>query len=257
VKYDRPISELLAECVQKLREPYTAKQIVAWFAARYPDVAEGSVRAHINAMNGSNLNRGTHQPFLGSRPPLLRQISRGQYVRWSGSALRAPSLPEPPPPPSLPKTQAKATRGVATEEWSWEGNVQARLLRHLTAEGWDITRVADTGSKESGTDVIVRRDGRTMHLEVKGWPSASYRDPAKADLTKPTLPATQARVWFNDGVVHVLRLRESHPDDAVGLVFPDYPTYRRLAEGIGGSLRRCEIEVLLVAADGQCEVITP
>ncbi|MDX6254088.1 MAG: hypothetical protein QOJ11_422 [Frankiales bacterium] len=96
-----------------------------------------------------------------------------------------------------------------------------------------------------------------MHLEVKGWPSGAYRDPAKAGLTKPTQPAAQARVWFNDGVVHVLRLRDSHPDDAVGLVLPDYATYRRLAEDIAGSLRRCEVDVLLVTEVGRCTIVTP
>lgn len=258
MKYDRPIHELLADCVAELREPYTASQIIAWFARRYPDIAESSVRSHINALNGSNANRGVHHSHLGNRPPLLRQVTRGQYVRWSGSALRAPTVPAPPTAlVSVPRSIVKTVAGVATEEWFWEGNVQALLLQHLTGEGWDIMRVADTGSKEAGTDVIVSRDGRTLHLEVKGFPSSSYRDPAKAGLTKPTLPATQARVWFNDAVVHGLRLRDAQPDDRVGLVFPDYPTYRRLAAGVADSLRRCEVEVMLVAQDGRCSSVVP
>ncbi len=53
MKYDRPIHELLRECAEDLREPFTAPDVVGWFAARYPDVAASAVRAHIQAMPGN------------------------------------------------------------------------------------------------------------------------------------------------------------------------------------------------------------
>jgi Holliday junction resolvase-like predicted endonuclease len=252
VKYDRPIHELLRECAQELREPFTAGDIIGWFTARYPDIATSAVRAHIQAMTGNVPNREENHPHLGSRPPVLRRTSRGIYVRWAGSAMGAGSpelarIVTAPAPPGEPVPAA-----VATEEWFWEGNVQAKLLTHLVGEGWDILRVADTRSREGGTDVVARRDGRLLHVEVKGWPSTSYRNPEKAHLKKPTLPATQARVWFNDAVVHALRLRDAHPDDEVAMCLPDQETYRALCRGINNSLQRCQVAVLLVRRDGAC-----
>jgi hypothetical protein len=265
MKYDRPIHELLKDAASELKEPFTAKEIVAWFASRYPGVATSAVRAHVQAMTGNVPNREQNHPHLGSRPAVLRRVGHGLYVRWTGSAVgdRLPQPEAPPAPDGLmnpldaePREPADALMAVAaSDEWFWEGNVQSKLLAHLVSHGWDVVRAADTRSRESGTDVIVRRGGRLLHVEVKGWPSATYRDPAKAHLKKPTLPATQARVWFNDAVVHGLRLREAHPEDDVALCFPDKDTYRALCRGIAGSLKKCGIELLVVDVDGRVSAL--
>ncbi|MCU1588989.1 MAG: hypothetical protein JWP11_245 [Frankiales bacterium] len=258
MKYDRPIHELLKDAAAQLTEPFSAKDIVAWFNAHYPDVATSAVRAHIQAMTGNVQNREENHPYLGARPPVLRRVGHGVYVRWSGSAIadRLSAVVSKTVPSIAQVAAAAASRAdpvplAHSEEWFWEGNVQSRLLSHLVSQGWDVVRVADTRSRESGTDVIARRGGRLLHVEVKGWPSAAYRDPAKAHLKKPTLPATQARVWFNDAVVHGLRLREAHPEDEVALCFPDKDTYRALCRGIAGSLRKCDVDLLVVDVDGR------
>jgi hypothetical protein len=255
MKYDRPIHELLSDAVRELREPFGAKDILEWFASHYPDVSPAAVRAHIQAMTGNVPNREQNHPHLGARPPLLRRLERGRYARWTGSAVsRGPSASGAVAhdPPATSTTPASA----AQDEWFWEGNIQAKLLSHLMREGWEVLRVADTRTRESGTDVVARRGGRLLHVEVKGWPSATYRDPVKAHLKKPTLPATQARVWFNDAVVHGLRLREAHAEDDVALCFPSKDTYRALCQGVAGSLRRCEVSVLLIDEHGRCATAT-
>lgn len=131
-----------------------------------------------------------------------------------------------------------------------EHPIQAKLLTPLVAQGYELLRVADTASREAGTDIVAWRDDRRLHVEVKGWPSQLYRDPAKAHLIKPTSAATQARVWFNDAVVHALRLRDAHPDDDLAMALPDRMTYRNLVSGISGSLARSAVSVLLVDQHG-------
>jgi Holliday junction resolvase-like predicted endonuclease len=255
VKYDRPIHELLRDAARELREPFAAKDVLDWFAARYPDVAPSAVRAHIQAMTGNVPNREQNHPHLGARPPVLRRLERGRYARWTGSTLGDASVAtiDATPPTAAPARPAAAAAAAAAEdEWFWEGHVQAKLLAHLIAQGWAVVRVADTRTREGGTDVIARRNGRLLHVEVKGWPSAVYRDPAKSHLKKPTLPATQARVWFNDAVVHGLRLRDANPGDDVALCFPDKHTYRALCRGVAGSLLRCGVTVLLLDEQGRC-----
>ena len=69
---------------------------------------------------------------------------------------------------------------------------------------------------------------------------------------KPTLPATQARVWFNDAVVHALRLRDVHPQDDVVVCLPDQAEHRNLCRSVARSLDRCQIRVVLVTSTGTC-----
>jgi hypothetical protein len=91
---------------------------------------------------------------------------------------------------------ASAQVSAAGRAWSWEGNVQATLCRWLVHEGWSLTQVVDTASKQQGTDIVAERAGSRMHVEVKGFPSTSYADPRRAGETKPTAPALQANHWY-------------------------------------------------------------
>jgi hypothetical protein len=45
--YDRPVSELMGECVGELHEPFKPADVVAWFSDRYPAVKATTVRAHV------------------------------------------------------------------------------------------------------------------------------------------------------------------------------------------------------------------
>ncbi len=167
--------------------------------------------------------------MLGTRPPVLFRVSHGLYRRWRpedhvNGAAAPPSEPEVRPAPP-PLSAPPGTTADAREEWSWEGNVQAALIGHLAAADWRIRRVADTRSKEHGTDVVAERDGRLLHVEVKGWPSTKYVDTARTHEVKKTPPALQARVCFGDALLHGMRLRCEHATDDVALCLPDVGTY--------------------------------
>jgi hypothetical protein len=85
--------------------------------------------------------------------------------------------------------------------------------------------VADTASKEQGTDIIAVKDGKELWVSVKGYPEGRKR----------TQPATQARIWFADAVFSVLLDRDKHPEVDLAVAFPYFgadrkPTYPRLAD---------------------------
>lgn len=143
--------------------------------------------------------------------------------------------------------RAMPTSFDESREPDWEGNVQARICRWLLDEGWDLEQVADTASRERGTDVVAQRDGQRVHIEVKGWPSLLYADPSRQAEVKRTEPTNQALHWFAGATHSCLRLREAHPADRVAMVFPDRPRYRKLVGEIAGSLRQLGIEVWIVA----------
>jgi hypothetical protein len=248
------IAEMLDEAAAGLPEPFRAGELLAWFRANAPAVKESSIRAHIQALTGNSTNRRTNFPVLGARPAVLYRLEHGLYRRWRPTDTTAApdgmesALSNLNPAPSVPVIPAGLP--PAWEEWSWEGNVQAAAISRLSARGWRIRRVADTGSREHGTDVVAERAGRILHAEVKGWPSSQYVDPRRAAEPKRTNPGVQARVWFADALMHALRLRDAHTSDAVAIVLPDTGTYRGLASAIAASLDRAEVAVLFVDEAG-------
>jgi hypothetical protein len=136
-----------------------------------------------------------------------------------------------------------------------EAAVQARLVAHLAADGWHIDRVADTASREQGIDILATKDGRTLAIEVKGFPSRSYADPRKADQVKATNPSVQARHGYAAAMLQAMFMRQEHPDYEIAVAFPDVPTYRTLHQRTRGSLADLRVATYFVAASGR--VTTP
>jgi hypothetical protein len=232
---------------------FSRQEIVSWFRRHHPEVKESTLGAHIQAFTSNATNRETNHPGVAGREPLFDRVGYGQYRVHQPSGSRAvvsSSTPVSPPEPRPVASPTSTPRPTAREEWSWEGNVQAAVVAFLVGEGWSVTRVADTASKEHGTDIEAVRAGQRVHVEAKGWPSTTYVDPAREHEQKKTMPATQARVWFADAIVHALRLRTSNPDDRVAVALPAVDTYRRLWEGIRPPVLQARIALVWVAQDG-------
>ncbi len=136
-----------------------------------------------------------------------------------------------------------AVPAPAASEWHTEANVQAALVTAIAADGWRILSVANTATKEQGVDVIAARDGRTIGVEVKGFPSRGYADPARAGEVKRTSPSTQAGHWYAQAVLAAMRLRSKEPDWSSVIALPDFPRYRDLHAETAGSLSAAQIEI--------------
>ncbi|GGP73378.1 MarR family transcriptional regulator [Saccharothrix coeruleofusca] len=171
---------------------------------------------------------------------------KGQIVRDGFARPIRNRLPgEQALPPPAPEVKGGVERG--------EGLVQGEVVTWLVASGWSIGRVAETASRERGTDIVAERAGVRLHVEVKGFPSKSYADPRRAGEVKPTQPATQARHWFSAGLMKVLQLRQDYPQDAVALALPDRGTYRQLLATVDSTIRTMRLAVFLVRDDGSVE----
>jgi Holliday junction resolvase-like predicted endonuclease len=138
----------------------------------------------------------------------------------------------------------------ATEDWHTESNVQAAVVTAFAADGWRVLSVANTAAKERGIDIIASRHSQSVGVEVKGFPSRSYADPARAGEVKPTQPSTQARHWYAAAVLAAMRLRGKEPTWRSAIALPDFPRYRDLHAETRGSLSAAGIEVWWVQADG-------
>lgn len=164
----------------------------------------------------------------------------------AGPALTAPSAP-------LPATGLRRDDSAPAEhggEWHTEANVQAALVTALAGAGWRILSVANTATKEHGIDVIASRDGQTVGVEVKGFPSRGYADPARAGEVKRTSPSTQAGHWYSQAVLAAMRLRGKEPTWQSVIALPDFPRYRDLHAETAGSLAAAQIEVWWVDQAG-------
>lgn len=139
--------------------------------------------------------------------------------------------------------------------WPWEGAVQHVLVGWLTGQGAEIVSLAETASKQRGTDVVADLDDRRIHIEVKGWPSIGYSDPRRAGEIKPTAPTMQANHWFAEAVSSALKLRQAYQSDRVVVAFPDMPRYRTLHSERADPLKRVDIECWLVGESGTVEVV--
>lgn len=152
---------------------------------------------------------------------------------------------------AAPKSTGEAQPPAdAAPDWAWEGNVQAALVAWLAADGWTIDREADTKAGDHGVDILARRNGERLAIEVKGYPQATYARGVNAGQPKRWHPGAQARTYFGTGLHAAIITRDRSTDAQAALALPDVPTYRSLLDQVRASLRDLGIRAFLVSQDG-------
>jgi hypothetical protein len=235
------------------RTPFSPVELIAAARARDSNYPESTLRTFIVGPMCVN-SPDNHAVQYGD----LCRVARGLYrLANDDSPIRtkppvpvpvAPVSPEEPSPPESPVD--------ATAEWWWEGNVQAAVVRHLAAEGWDIHRVAGTSSRERGVDIDAVRGGERLLVEVKGYPSGTYLRGPKEGQRKSTSAPLQARTYFAGALLSGLLMRADHPSARVILALPDVETYRTLAARTSPPLIQARVELWLVSEGGTVSEIS-
>lgn len=219
--------EWLRKCAANQSGSFTSQEVVSWFRRHAPDKAnDRTVRTHVRGACWNVEDRSQFSP----KEPVLTRMDRGLFrtatleeiEQWRAGqppvateqfkGVKQPAL-EPCPPsqvgPDLVVVPPKANPG--REEWHREVSIQASVVTDLVTKGWQIVSVANTATRQHGIDVIASRDDQTVGVEVKGYPSLGYADPARAGEVKPTKPSTQAGHWFSQAVLAAMRLRGKEP----------------------------------------------
>jgi hypothetical protein len=178
----------------------------------------------------------------------LVRVSHGQYELVSRRANF--SVPEVVIDDAPADTESVGVQLGHDDEWFWEGNIQAAVVRHLAAEGWRILRVANMSTGEHGVAVEADRQGARLLVEVKGHPGTTYARVDRRGGAKPTHAATQARAYFSHALLAGLLMRADAADARIVLAFPAMPTFERLADRVVGPLTRTGIELWLVHSGG-------
>lgn len=262
--------ERLREFAATQSGPFTSQEALSWFRRHAPTQAnDRTVRTHIR---GACWNVGDRSQF-SRKEPFLTRLDRGLFRRattdeikaWrgglgdegpadaarteversTGSVVAALSSSEP-----AQSEEASSNTDPSTGEWHSEANIQSLLVTALATDGWRILSVANTATKEHGIDVIASRDGQTVGIEVKGFPSRAYANPARAGEEKRTSPSTQAAHWYAQAVLAAMRLRGKEPSWRSVMALPDFPRYRTLHSETVGSLEAAGIDVWWVDRTG-------
>jgi hypothetical protein len=234
--------DLVAEYAATQSGPFTSQEVLSWFRRHAPSKAnERTVRTHVR---GACWNVGDRSQF-SSREPFLTRIDRGLFrratseeiVRWRAGPTSTPA------PIDATAEAPTGAQPTPSAEWHTEASVQASLVTALAADGWRIVSVAKTATKEHGIDVIAARDGQTVGVEVKGYPSRDYADPKRAGEVKRSSPSNQAGHWYAQAVLAAMRIRGKEPTWRSVIVLPDFPRYRTLFSATAASLAAAQIEV--------------
>jgi hypothetical protein len=117
-------------------------------------------------------------------------------------------------------------------------------------------RVADTASREHGVDIVARRRGVDLLVEVKGCPSETYSTGDRAGQARRYNPVTKARTYFGNALLAVLTMRDEAPEADIILALPGGQTCRGPIDKVKGSVAALRIRVLLVARDGGAQEFT-
>lgn len=243
--------DLVRQFAEAQRGAWKQEEIVSWFRRHAPDQAkDGTVRAHVR---GAAWNVGDRSQFAG-REPFLTRVDTGWFrlateaelAAWRDAgdrraqAVAAPVIAGPGP-------------DVDPSDWHTEENVQRLLVDRLSSTGWTILRTANTATGEAGIDVVAERNGETIGIEVKGYPSKTYARGARKGQPKRTAPSTQAAHWFSHAILAAMKLRVAQPSWQSVMAFPDFPRYRRLHAATAAPLAAAGIEVWLVSQGGAIE----
>jgi hypothetical protein len=137
---------------------------------------------------------------------------------------------------SLHERLAQTATPANEQPWFWEGNVQAVVAAYLSRQGWTVLRTADTATREPGKDIEAERAGTVLWVTVKGLPLAH--------------PNAQARLWFADAILDVIRYRQEDAAALIAIALPDSHLYQRWQERTAWFQRVAPFDYLWVGEDG-------
>jgi len=141
-------------------------------------------------------------------------------------------------------------------EWFEETNVTRKIVEWLRKDGWAILKFNED-KRLRGPDIVALREGRKLIIEAKGYPSDRYVRGAKKGQKKPTPPNLQAKHWFAEALLAVLREKHREPDSIIAVGFPRKPIYEKLINEVKDVLCKClDMLFILVNEDGEITTLT-
>lgn len=218
------------------------------FIARFPGRDDDEIAEALSIQPRQTVNQACRSLAQAGR--LLRKPGpKGKIANYPARAFSASS--------STDDKAVEMDASNANFDWYWEGNVCSALATFLRENGWVITAVADTLSKQRGPDIVAVREHQKLIMEVKGFPPSTYRDTRRAAEQKRTAPTIQAQHWYAQAILKALRLQHEHPEALVGIALPDFPRYRNLFSETRDAFVKLDLLVCFVGETSTVEIAGP
>ena len=101
------------------------------------------------------------------------------------------------------------------------------------------------------------KHGRKLIIEVKGYPSERYVRGEKKGKKKPTPPNLQAKHWFAEALLAIVREKHREPNSIVAIGLPRKPIYEKLIKEVKDVLCRClDLLFILVHENGEIHTLS-
>src|SRR3954452_7674483 len=148
------------------------------------------------------------------------------------------------------------------QDWSWEGNVQERVLDYMQKEeGFVILSPGTPMPTEQGLEIVAEYpvNERAVHrlVSVRGWPSQVYTRGALTGQPRTTRPEVIARSWIAQAVFDLALSRGADPDLDLSLALPAMASYVRYLQRLRWFLASARVSVYLVSQEGRVSVMAP
>lgn len=139
------------------------------------------------------------------------------------------------------------------DEWFEETNVSRKIRDFLVQHGYEITKFCED-KREKGHDIEAEKDGLKVIMEVKGYPSDKYVIGPYKGEKKPTNPKLQAKHWFGEALLSLLKAKSKNPNCKIVIGLPKFKVYEGLLEDISFVMEKLEIGHILVDEEGKSKV---
>jgi hypothetical protein len=213
----------------------TIKQRITSYLQNHPEGVDDDELARVLDLRARQQANSRCRELEKEGLVIRRQVNGKIHNVWAGKAVPfAPSV-------VLSNTQESQRVLSKSENWFWEGNVQAKVISFLVAQGYHIRSVADTASHQQGIDIVADREGKHLWVSVKGYPQG----------TAKTNPSVQAGHWFKQAIFDVIEYRERDSNVLLAVALPDYPRYHSLARKITWFKPVANFSYLWVKEDGE------
>jgi Holliday junction resolvase-like predicted endonuclease len=117
-------------------------------------------------------------------------------------------------------------------DWYYEGNISQAIVTFLRLHNYKITKDNSSKISERGEDIVASKDGITLIVEVKGYPTEFHTKGENKRQRKRTNPKLQAKHWFSEGIFTLMKsyskYRNMKIEIALGL--PKHERYDELLE---------------------------
>jgi len=128
-----------------------------------------------------------------------------------------------------------------------ENDVIDFLVLYLKNNGYTIEHISYTNQR--GDDIVAKKEDKYLYIESKGQTSS---DP-KSKRYNLGFDSAQKKIHVAEAILKAMETKCKHPNENVGIAFPDDNRHRTVITNIFSLLKKLDIIVFFVNEDGKID----